>query len=187
MALDASNVNVAVTGALSLGGDTAVAPTDAVAVLGTGWVDLGYISEDGVTETRDRSSEQVRAWQNKDLLRVVVTESGMTYSCVLVETKAEVVGLYYGTTVAADGSVIINPGETGGRHKFVLDLVDGDDKIRVYIPAGEVTEVGDQVYDGTQAIGYEVTITAYPDASLAGPGGRPGSAVKFYSALDTTP
>ena len=187
MALDASKVRVGVTGALSLGGATAVAPTDAVAALGTGWTDLGYISEDGVTETRDRSSEQIRAWQNSDLLRVVVTESSMTYKCVLVETKAEVVGLYYGTTVSADGSVVINPGETGGRHKFALDVIDGDAKIRVYVPAGEITEVGDQVYANGQAIGYEVTITAYPDASLTGPGGRPGSAVKFYSELDVTP
>ncbi len=185
MVLNSSNVRVGITGALYRGDESAVAPTDADTALGTGWVDLGYFGEDGVTEARDRSTETIRAWQNGDTLREVVTEAGLTYQGVLVETKKETVELYYGTTVAADGSVIIVPSSTGGRAPFVLDVVDGDHYIRTYIPAGEITEVGEQVYRNGEPVGYEVTIRAYPDDSLTDSGGNVGSAQKWYSGLAT--
>lgn len=187
MALDSSNVRVAVTGAVSVGPTTATAPTDADGAL-TGFDDLGYVHEDGVTETRERSTEQLRAWQNADVLREVVTEASMTYTFRLVETKAETVALYYGVAVDdTDGSVSIVPSRTGGRQSFVIDVVDGDDYIRVYVPSGEITEVGDQVYASGEAIGYEVTITAYPSDSILTGDGQPASVKKFYSSLVVTP
>jgi len=183
MALDSSNVRVAVTGTLSIGGDGFVAPTDPDTPL-TGADDLGYFSEDGVTETRDRSTNTILGWQNGDVLREVVTEAGLTYTGTMVETKRATVELYYGTKVAADGSIVIVPAESGGRHPFVLDVIDGADFIRAYIPSGEVTEVGDQVYANGEPIGYEVTIRAYPDPSLVDPEtGKIGAAIKWYSNL----
>lgn len=178
MALDSSNVRVAVTGAIYAGPTSTTAPTSAVSVV-AGLDDLGYVGEDGVTETRDRSSEKIRAWQHGATVREVVTEGDFTLTCVLLETKKETIELYYGGTVAADGSIVINPTETGGRKSFVVDVIDDEDFIRTYIKEGEVTEVGDQVYANGEAIGYEVTIAAY-DADYEG---TRGSAKKWYSAL----
>jgi len=185
MALNSANVRVAVTGAISVGPLDTEAPTDADSPL-TGFDDLGYVSEDGVTETRDRSTEQLRAWQNADILREVVTEASMSYAARLVETKNETVELYYGTPVADDGSISIIPSRTGGRKSFVLDVIDGDDFIRAYIASGEVTEVGEQVYANGEAIGYEVTITAYPSTKILTEDGQPASVKKWYSSLDAT-
>src|SRR5690606_36981662 len=86
LAPGAENVRVAVTGAVMVGPTTAPAPTDAD-TSPTGFDDLGYISEDGVTETRERSTEQLRAWQNADVLREVVTEASISYTFRMVETK----------------------------------------------------------------------------------------------------
>lgn len=178
MALDSSNVRVAVTGAVYRAPTATAAPTAADSALNVAFVDLGYVSEDGVVEARDRSTEQIRAWQNADTVREVVTEASLTYALTLIETKEEVVELFYGASVdGADGSVDIVPSATGGRASFVIDVVDGDDLIRVYIPSGEVTSVGEQTYASGEAIGYEVTITAYPVAGV--------SATKFYSALES--
>src|SRR5690606_27040579 len=183
MALDSSNVCVARTGVVSVGPTSAPAPTDAVSPL-TGFDDLGYVNEDGVTETRERSTEQLRAWQNADVLRAVVTEASMSYTFRLVETKAETISLYYGSDVdPLDGSVAIVPARTGGRKSFVIDVIDGSNFIRTYIPNGEVTEVGDQVYSSGEAVGYEVTITAYPSNSIVTDDGQPASVKKFYSSL----
>jgi hypothetical protein len=187
MALNSQNVRVAVAGTLSVGTGAATAPTDGDATLGSGWADLGYVSEDGVTETRDRSTNTIRGWQNGDILREVVTEASVTYQAVLVETKKETVELYYGTTVEDDGSLVIVPANTGGRRKFVLDVIDGDEFIRAYIADGEVTEVGDQVYSNGEAIGYEVTIRAYPSSTILDENGKPGSVKKWYSSLVVTP
>ena len=166
MALTAANVRVAVTGAVYAGPTATAAPTSHSSTL-TGFVDLGYVSEDGVSETRDRSSEPIRAWQNSDLVREVVTESSIQYELTLIETTEATVELFYGATVAADGQIDINPATTGGAKSFVIDVIDGDEAIRIYVPRGEVTEVGDQVYAAGEPIGYEITITAYPVDGVA--------------------
>ena len=185
MALSSSNVRVAVTGALSIGTAEAAAPTTGDSALGAGWADLGYFNEDGVTETRERSTEKIKGWQNADTVREVVTEATLAFSGILIETKKETVELYYGNTVdSSDGSIVVIPAKTGGRRKFVLDVVDGDDFIRAYIASGEVTEVGEQVFASGEPIGYEVTITAYPDDSITDPiTSDVGCAVKWYSTL----
>ena len=180
MSTDASNVRVAVTGAVYVGDEGTTAPTDATTPLDVAMHDLGLVSEDGVTEARERSTEKIKAWQNAATVREVVTESGMTYSFRLIETKKETVELYYGALVAADGSISIDPSKTGGRKAFALDVIDDGQEIRVWVASGEVTAVGEQVYANGQPIGYEVTVTCYPNAEGV-------TAVKFYSALDTTP
>jgi hypothetical protein len=179
MALQSANVRVAVTGALYVGPPTGVtAPADADAVLDTDLKDLGYVSEDGVTETRDRSTESIKAWQNSDEVRKTITEASLTYQLVLIETNVQTVELFYANTVdTSDGSIVVIPAGTGGRHTFVLDVIDGTSRIRTWIPQGEVTEIGDQVYSNGEPIGYEITLTAYPDATIG------GSAVKWYSDL----
>lgn len=171
MATNSANVRVAVTGEVSVGDTTAAAPTGTGSALAPGFLGLGYVSEDGVTETRDRSTDTIKAWQNSDTVRTVVTDSSLTYSFTLLETNKDTVELFYGvdvTAAASDGSFVIVPASTGGRKSFVLDVVDGAELIRTYVPQGEVTEVGDRVYAGGEPIGYEVTITAYNDPTLGG-------------------
>ena len=170
MATNSANVRVAVTGEVSVGETTATAPTGTGSAL-TGFQGLGYVSEDGVTETRDRSTDTIKAWQNSDTVRTVVTDSSLTYSFTLLETNKATVELFYGvdvTAAASEGDFVIVPASTGGRKSFVLDVVDGAELIRTYIPQGEVTEVGDRVYAGGEPIGYEVTITAYNDTTIGG-------------------
>jgi hypothetical protein len=57
--------------------------------------------------------------------------------------------------------------------------------IRTYIPAGEVTEVGDKVYASGEPVGYEITITAYPDASIEDAEGNAVQLVVWATALKT--
>lgn len=176
MSLTSSNVRVAVTGAVYVAPTATAAPTAADATLNVAFKDLGYVSEDGVTETRDRSTNEIRAWQNADLVREVVTDSSLAYSFTLIETKLETIELFYGGTVDdTDGSIGIVPSATGGRHSFVIDVIDGTDLIRIYLPSAEITEVGDQVYQSGEAIGYEVTVKGYPVSGV--------TATKFFSAL----
>lgn len=170
MATNSANVRVAVTGEVLVGATTATAPTGTGGTT-TGFNGLGYVSDDGVTETRDRSTNDIKAWQNGDTVRTVITDATLTYQFTLIETKKETVELYYGTTVTAsatEGNFVVVPANTGGRKSFILDVVDGAELIRVYIPQGEVTEVGDRVYANGDPIGYDVTITAYNDSTLGG-------------------
>lgn len=181
MATNAANVRVAVSGEVYVGATSATAPTGTGSAT-TGFTGLGYVSEDGVTETRERSSDTIKAWQNADTVRTVVTDAGLTYSLTLIETNEATVELFYGAAVtqaAAEGDLVVVPANTGGRKSFLIDVIDGAELRRIYIPQGEVTEVGDVVYASGEPIGYEMTITAYADTDLE------GSAQIWATALKT--
>lgn len=183
MATNAANVNIGVSGAFSFGLTTATAPIDATTALpAADWHDVGYISADGITETRDRSTNNIVAWQNADTVRTVTTEASMTVQFVAIETNPNTLELYYGAAVdTTDGSVEIVPADSGGRRSIVLDYVDGSDLVRLYGPLAEVTDVGDLVVSSSgDPIGYDVTLTLYP-----GPNGY--AAKKWHSALKVGP
>jgi hypothetical protein len=176
---DSSLVDVAVTGIVAYAETSEPAPVDADTPLSENWRDVGYISEDGITEARERSTTNIIAWQNAEVVRTVTTESSMTVSFTMIETNPNSLALYYGAEVAPDGSIEINPANSGGRRSFVIDYIDGDKVVRLYIPEGELTETGEQTLTSGGAVGYEVTITGYP--STLG-----YTAKKWYSALAGT-
>jgi len=159
MALNADNVVVGITGKVYVGATSATAPTDYSSTL-TGFTDLGYVSADGVTFTVDKSTNQIRAWQNADLVREVVTEGTATYSFMLLETTQDAVEAYFGGTLVGD-KIELNPTATGGKKSFVIDIVDGADVIRHYIPSGEIMSVEAQTIQNGEALGYGMTVTAY--------------------------
>jgi hypothetical protein len=175
MALDSSNVRVAVTGEVLVGATSASAPSGTGGTT-TGFTGLGYISEDGITESRDLTTDSITAFQNGDEVRRVITGSSLTYNFRLIEVNAATMQLFYGAAPSG-GSVVVVPSSNGGRKSFIIDIVDGSELMRIYIPEGEVTEVGDVTYANGEAIGYEVTISCYPNTALG------GSAEIFTTAL----
>lgn len=162
MANNAENVVVGITGSVYVGPTTATAPTSTTATL-TGFTDLGYVSSDGVTFTTDKSTNQIRAWQNADLVREVVTEGTVTYSFMLLETTEAAIEAYFGSAMTG-GKIELNPVNTGGRKSFVIDVIDGAKAIRHYVPSGEILSVEAQQIQNGEAVGYGMTITAYADA-----------------------
>ena len=163
MALDSENVLVAYTGAVYVGPTTATAPTASDSTT-TGFTDLGFINSDGVKESINKTVQSIKAWQNGATVRTVVSEAEYSIQFTLIETKLEVLELYYGVDVTA-GVIDGNPSATGGRKSFIIDAIDGLNIERTYIPAGEVTAVGERVLASSEPLGYEITITAYADSS----------------------
>lgn len=174
MAVDANKVAVAVTGAISVGLTTATAPTGTAGTL-TGFTDLGYVGEDGVTESNPATGEaqKIKAWQNGATVRTIrsASEDNPTWTFVMIETKKEVIETYYGTTVtqtATEGTYVIDTQALRGKKSYVIDVIDGSELERVYIPLGEVVEVGDKVYANGEVVGYEVTIEGHRSSTLGG-------------------
>ena len=159
MALNAENVVVGITGKVYVGATSATAPTSSTSSL-TGFNELGYVSADGVSFSNERTTAQVRAWQNADLVREIVTEGTTTYSFTLLETTEDVIETYFGGTLV-NGKLELSPTSTGGRKSFVIDVVDGAKAIRHYIPLGEVLSIEAQNIVNGEAVAYGITITAY--------------------------
>jgi len=163
MALDSDSVRVAVTGAVYVGPTSTPAPTGSGIALDAGFIDLGYLSADGISENIDRTTNQIRAWQNGSLVREVTSEGTYSVEMTFIETNQEVLELYYGATITL-GELDGDPTATGGRKSFVIDVIDGAIVERIYIPAGEITSVGTRTLASGEAVGYQVTVTGYADA-----------------------
>lgn len=159
------------TGGILIGALTAAAPITAISTL-TGFSAAGYIGEDGITEGNERSTDRIRAWGG-DTVKVVQTEHNVTYQFTFLETlNADVLKAVYGednvTTTAATVStgtlheVAINSA-TLPHKSYVFEVKDGDAKIRIYVPDGQITEVGEITYSDSEVIGYQVTVEAFAD------------------------
>lgn len=134
----------------------------------------GYIGEDGVTEGTDRSTTKVKAWGG-DIVKVLQTEYSATYQFTFLESlNANVLKAVYGdanvTTTAATAStgtlqaVKINSGILP--HKsFIFEVKDGPAKVRIVVPDGQITEVGEVTYSDSEVIGYQVTVEAFQDSA----------------------
>ena len=166
MALTASNVRVGVTGAIYKAPLKTAAPANATAAIDARFKDLGYISEDGVTQTIDSDKSEIKAWQNGDIVRTIQTSHNVSFQFTLIETNEEVLKLYYADPTATATAVKVT-GAQSAHDSYVLDVLDGDKTIRIVIPDGQVTERGEITYKTDEAIGYQVTVAAYPDATGA--------------------
>lgn len=172
MTVDTSKARSAVTGAISKGLTSATAPTGTASAL-TGFTDLGAIGDGGVTRTLpDGGDREIkRMWQNGAQVRVFrsPTDDLPTFSAVFLESKKEVVETYFGVTVtqtATEGSFEYDASTTRPAASYVLDVIDGAELTRIYIPQGVVGSVGDQVFENGELIGYEVTIEAEKPTAL---------------------
>jgi hypothetical protein len=160
----ADNVRVAVTGAVYYAATGTTLPTNATTALAAAFLanDVGYISEDGITQSISEDITDIKAWQDGAVVRKVQTGHDVTYQFSMLETASDPLNAYYGNfssnAVEVDGSQM-------PRQCWVIQVDDGGNDIRIVIPDGQVTERGDIVYANAEAIAYDVTITAYPDGS----------------------
>lgn len=163
MAVDASKVRVAITGAISKGATSATAPTGTASAL-TGFTDLGGVSEDGVTLALndEGDSTPIKVWQDGATVRTLRNSSDsvpqLTFQ--LVETSLASVETYFGVEVdqsSTEGSFEFKT-KIRGHDSYVLDVIDGAELIRIYVPKGVVSAVTEITLSNGAAIGYGVTI-----------------------------
>jgi hypothetical protein len=65
MSLETSEVRAGITGELYAAPVGTALPTDTSTALNAAFKGLGYFSEDGVTETFEKDTEDITAWQNE--------------------------------------------------------------------------------------------------------------------------
>lgn len=136
------------------------------------WAGLGAISDDGLKVGIDEDSKTFTPWGTTSAFRTQITKSERSFGLTLWETNNPVVrSLMYRIPVnelAPDKDGVTRFAETASpkpdRRSFFFMTIDGDSMEGFYVPAGEVTKRGDVTYKPEEMAGYEVTITAYPDA-----------------------
>jgi hypothetical protein len=145
-------------------------PTDASAALDAAFVQLGYVSDDGLTNTNAPDSDNVQAWGG-DIVKTLLKSKEDTFKFTLIESlNVEVLKAIYGDDNVS-GSISTSTGITVKANSAVNDssawvvemVLNGDILKRVVIPNAMLSDLGDVTYKDDEAIGYEATITALPD------------------------
>jgi hypothetical protein len=165
MALNANEVRSGISGEISVGLTSATAPATASATL-TGFNGLGYISEDGLVPTRERSTNDIKAFQNAKVVRTSVTDAKKSYEFTLLQTNKATIEFAFGTTVTqtvTEGTYTDVVASTGGRKSFVFDITDGTNVYREYWAEGELTEMTPTGFVNGEAVAYQCTVVAYTD------------------------
>lgn len=143
-------------------------PTDASTTLGVAFVELGYVSEDGLVNTNSPETENIKEWGGTDVLNVL-TEKTDEWQCTLIEVlNVNVLKAIYGAnnvsgTLATGITVTANTDEQE-EAIWVVDMVMRNGVLkRVVIPNGKISELGDITYKRDEAVGYEITLTGLAD------------------------
>lgn len=148
-------------------------PASAVAVLDDAFKDAGYISEDGVTNAKERETEEIKAWGGDTVLKPQTSKTD-TFQMTFIEAmNIETLKVVHGEgNVSGDltaGIVIKENSAELDHYAWVIDMVLNDNCVkRVVIPDAQVTELAEVVYKDDQAVGYEATMTAYPTSAYDG-------------------
>lgn len=170
--IDAKNVTAGkpkATGAVFRAPAGTALPTDASTSLNIAFKSLGYVSEDGITSSNTKTSEEIKEWGGS-VVMTVQTEASAAFEMTFIESlNAEVLKLVFGdaNVTESGGALTVSADGTESQPQvFVIEMVvTGGRAMRIVIPNGKISEVGDVEYTAGGAVGYPVTIAALPDTN----------------------
>ena len=138
-------------------------PTDATAALPDTWKEVGDVTQDGITFSKDMSTENLRNWANK-IKRVFVTEHTETVQAPVMSTTEESLKAVLGedNVTVANGTINANLSDATlpPEEAFLFRMKDDDDVIIVACKKGQVTTLDNISFAPGGAIVWTPTITA---------------------------
>ncbi|WP_285189946.1 hypothetical protein [Rhodococcus sp. MEB041] len=176
MAQTAANVFNAlppVSGPIFWGPLGTVGPTNETTAVPVAAKSLGYIGEDGVTLTEGRDTTKIKAFGG-DTVLVVQTDHTVTLQFTVLEFLNEEVA----KAVNGDTNVTVTPATStlGTRiatvknakklpHKvWLIDVIDDAKKLRLWVPDGQITTVGDAQLVHTNVLSRQLTVECFADS-----------------------
>lgn len=146
-------------------------PTDPISKLDEAFKNLGFISEDGVTNSMNISNEATKAWGG-DIVLNSQSDKSDTWKMKLLESLNEDVlkTIFGNDNVTKDQesgvlSVAANSDEME-ESSYVIDMILKGEKLkRVVIPSAKITSLADVSYKTNLPVAYEITLGLIPDAN----------------------
>ena len=147
-------------------------PTDATTALADTYKTVGFISEDGITNSIDTDTTTVTDAGGTTVINEISSYSE-TYQFAMLETQADALGVRFesANVKSADGGklTVDHKMPTGESKVYVFEILMTGNKVkRIVVPDGTVSEFGDTQYHAGDAIVYDVTIAANPSDLIGG-------------------
>jgi hypothetical protein len=138
MAFNPANVRVGANGSLHVAALDVDPPASISASYPTGWVDLGALSEDGVTLNRNPTVTDIGIWQSFYPVRSIMDSIEFTVAAVMREWGREQLILAFGggtVTEDAPGEFRYTPPapEFIDERQIIAEWIDGDNHYRAHI------------------------------------------------------
>jgi len=145
-------------------------PTDAISALDAAFKALGYVSEDGLTNSNSSDSDTIVSWDGDTVLTVEGDKSD-TFKFKLLEVlNVDVLKSVYGDeNVSGDlttGIIVKANSDPKESSSWAVDMImNGGVLKRIVIPNAKLSELADIVYKKNDAVGYDMTLSAVPDSA----------------------
>ena len=132
-----------------------------------------YVSEDGLTLAPSVSTEAIKDWSGS-VVRKILTEFDGTLSWSMISTNAEAFKIAFGgsnvTSTTANNTHGNQVKASLGAHlpdaeSWVFLMKDGDARMVIVVPNGQITEWEEVSFNSSDAVGWGVTLSCYPDSS----------------------
>ena len=144
-------------------------PTTTSEALDAAFKNLGYVSEDGLTNSTNMEVEKIKAWGG-DTVLVIQKSKDDTFKYKLIEVKSvDVLKYVYGEdnvsgTLETGIVVKVNNSDVPER-SIVIDMILRDNTAkRIVLPSCKISAVEDIVYGDNAAVGYGTTVDCTPDS-----------------------
>jgi hypothetical protein len=149
-------------------------PTDASTALVAGYTPLGYVSDAGITPSRDTSIDKPKAWGG-DTVAALQTDESLSYEWTLIEAfSGDVRKFVHGAanvtiTAAVSGTgeklAILDKGGKPANCVLVFDMKYGAKVRRVVLPVADNVVSAEAPYSDSDLSGFTITTEALKDTS----------------------
>jgi hypothetical protein len=149
-------------------------PTDSTTALAAGYKALGYVSDAGITPSRDTSIDKPKAWGG-DTVAALQTDESLSYEWTLIEVFSDEVRKFvHGATnvtsvAAASGTgstlAIIDKGGKPDNCVLVFDMKYGGKTRRVVLPVADNVVSGEAPFSDSDLSAFTLTSEALKDGS----------------------
>ena len=193
MAIDGSEVRVAGAGHVYVAASGTAMPTDMSVLDPTKWIDLGYVTEDGVGFSFGREVEDLNAWQG-DKIRTLSTKEPASCTFSLMQTNATILTVAFGGGTVTEAGTAPNvtytftppASGTNTERALVIEFNDGASiTYRYCIPRSQIEGNVDFTLVRSGALTYPLTMGILDNGDKAkftilsnDPNMKPGAQIK---------
>lgn len=144
-------------------------PTDAITSLDAAFQCLGYVSDEGVTNSTAIESEEIKAWGGDTVLTPQTGKTDTFQTALLESLNVDALKAYFGddnvtgTSLKSGLTIKCNSKELQSSVWVFEMIADGNIPHRVVIPNAKPTEMEDITYVDNEPVSLGMTLTALPD------------------------